>query len=489
MPLLSNGAAMAWLAERDPDRPAVVHEGKTASRRELDRRANRLARAYAARGVAPGDLVTLGLPNGVEFLAATLAAWKLGATPQPVSARLPARERAAIVDLADPSLVVGVDPADAGGRPAVPAGFEPGADVSDAPLPDVTPRHVRAMTSGGSTGRPKVIVDLTPGRVDPEVAENGMVVGGTTLVAGPLYHAGPFITAWQCLLSGGTAVVMTRFDAREALALIERHRVDWVLFVPTMMQRIWKLPAAERDAFDVSSLRRVMCTGAASPDWLKRAWIGWLGPEKVWEAYGGTERIAGTLISGTEWLAHPGSVGRPSEARRIKALRPDGSECAPGEVGELYMLPASGQGSTYRYLGAEAPATGDGWETVGDLGWLDADGYLYLADRKTDMIVTGGANVYPAEVEAALDAHPAVRSSAVIGLPDDDLGQRIHAIVDAPDGVEEEALRLHLAEYLVRTKIPRSFEVVDTPLRDDAGKVRRSALRDARIGAASRSAR
>lgn len=135
MPLLSNGAAMAWLAERDPDRPAVVHEGKTASRRELDRRANRLARAYAARGVAPGDLVTLGLPNGVEFLAATLAAWKLGATPQPVSARLPARERAAIVDLADPSLVVGVDPADAGGRPAVPAGFEPGADVSDAPFP------------------------------------------------------------------------------------------------------------------------------------------------------------------------------------------------------------------------------------------------------------------------------------------------------------------------------------------------------------------
>jgi bile acid-coenzyme A ligase len=337
------------------------------------------------------------------------------------------------------------------------------------------------MTSGGSTGRPKLILDLTPAQCDPEQAENGMQRGGTTLVPGPLYHAGPFITAWQQLLCGGTVVVMSRFDALLSLELIESHRVDWVLFVPTMMQLIWRLPEAERLRFDLSSLRRVMCTGAPSPAWLKRAWIGWLGPEKIYEAYGGTERIAGTLTSGLEWLERPGSVGRPTAGRRIRIQRPDGSECAPREVGEVFMLPPGGRGSTYRYVGAEATASADGWESLGDMGWLDEDGYLYLVDRKADMILVGGANVYPAEVEAALDAHPAVRSSAVFGLPDDDLGSRIHAIVDAPQPVSEQALREHLAKHLVQYKMPRSFEFVNEPLRDDAGKLRRSALRAARL--------
>jgi bile acid-coenzyme A ligase len=150
-------------------------------------------------------------------------------------------------------------------------------------------------------------------------------------------------------------------------------------------------------------------------------------------------------------------------------------------VGELFMLPAGGRGSTYRYLGAEATATDDGWESLGDMGYLDEDGYLYLVDRKTDMILCGGANVYPAEIEGAIDAHPAVRSSAVVGLPDDDLGSRVHAIVDAPGGLGAEELRAWLAERLAPHKIPRSFEWVSEPLRDDAGKVRRSALREARL--------
>jgi bile acid-coenzyme A ligase len=146
------------------------------------------------------------------------------------------------------------------------------------------------------------------------------------------------------------------------------------------------------------------------------------------------------------------------------------------------MMPAAGRGTTYRYIGAEAEATSDGWETVGDMGWLDADGYLYLADRKSDMVLVGGSNVYPAEVEAAIDAHPAVRTSAVIGLPHDDLGSRLHAIVDAPSGIDEETLRAHLGERLVVYKIPRSYEFVNEPLRDDAGKLRRTALRAERLG-------
>jgi bile acid-coenzyme A ligase len=257
--------------------------------------------------------------------------------------------------------------------------------------------------------------------------------------------------------------------------------VEWVLFVPTMMQRIWRLPEAVRARYDLSSLRRVMSTGAPSPAWLKRAWIDWLGPERIFEAYGGTERTGGTMISGSEWLAHPGSVGRPTLGRRIRIQRPDGSECAPGEVGEVFMMPPGGRGTTYRYIGAEPVAARDGWETLGDMGWLDAEGFLYLVERKSDMILVGGANVYPAEIEAALDAHPAVRSSAVIGLPDDDLGNRVHAIVDAPAPVDADELRAHLAQHLAHYKIPRSFEFVSEPLRDDAGKVRRSALREERL--------
>lgn len=481
MATMSYGSAMQWLAERDPDAVAIICGDARMTRGTLEARANGRARQYESLGVGEGDLVTVALPNGIEFFEACLAAWKLGATPNPVSSRLPAAERRAIVATADPALVVGAEASEVGARTCVPAGAPLPESFSDAPLPDRTPACARAMTSGGSTGLPKVIVDKTPATTDPEVAENGMRAGGTTLVPGPLYHAGPFITAWQALLSGGRIVVLERFDAIEALAEIERHAVDWVLFVPTMMQRIWRLTQEDRGRFDLSSLDTVMCSGAPSPAWLKRAWIDWLGPEKIHEAYGGSERIGGTQISGTEWLEHPGSVGRPTGGRKVRILDGQGREVDPGEVGEVFMMPPGGQGSTYRYIGAKATATGDGWETLGDMGYVDADGYLYLVDRKTDMIVTGGANVYPAEVEAAIDSHESVRSSAVIGLPDEDLGQRVHAIVDAPQGVTEAVLRGHLSDQLSRAKVPRSFEFVDAPLRDDAGKVRRSALRDARI--------
>ena len=481
MEKLSYGRALAWLAAEAPERLAAICGAQSITRGELERLSNRLARAYQALGVGVGTRVTIALPNSLEFLVSCMAAWKLGASPQPISARLPAREREAIVALSEPALVVGVAPGEYPQFASVPAGFAPDAALSEAELPNVVPPSVRTMTSGGSTGRPKLIVDLTPALADPESAENFMRVRGSALAPGPLYHAGPFIVAWQCILSGGTLVLMERFDAEQALALVAAHRVDWVLFVPTMMQRIARLSAASRNKHDVSSLRRVMCSGAPSPQWLKRFWIEWLGPEKIYEAYGGTERIAGTVISGAEWLEHPGSVGKPAPGRMLRAQRPDGAPCAPGEIGEIYMKPASGQGTTYRYIGATPTATADGWETLGDIGWFDADGYLFLADRKTDMILVGGSNVYPAEVEAAIDAHPRVRSSAVFGLPDDDLGNRVHALVDAPTGVTGLELRAHLGGLLVAYKIPHSFEFVSEPLRDDAGKVRRSALREARL--------
>ena len=478
MPLLPIGAVVRLLAERDPARAAITCESQTVTREQLERRTNRLAHAYDQLGVKQDDLVTIALPNSIEFYEAAIAAWKLGATPQPISARLPKRERDAIIELADPALVVGVADGEHPGRATVAAGFEPDAAASDEPIaPDRVAASYKAPTSGGSTGRPKIIVSAERGEHDPDTARGfGMSADGVHLVPGPLYHNAPFQFSTRALFSGNHLVVMPRFDASEALRLIEEHRVDWALVVPTMMTRIWRLPEEERVARDVSSLNGILHLAAPCPPWVKQAWIEWLGAEKVWELYAGTEAQGVTIISGQEWLDHRGSVGKPvGSEMEIRDL--DGNALPTGEVGEIWMRPLEGR-RTYRYMGAEARRDDDGWETLGDMGSMDADGYLYIADRRTDLILQGGANIYPAEVEAALDEHPSVLSCAVIGLPDEDLGHRVHAVVQLmPDAdASDDDLRRFLAERLVAYKIPRSFERVDEAVRDDAGKVRRSGL-------------
>jgi bile acid-coenzyme A ligase len=300
------------------------------------------------------------------------------------------------------------------------------------------------------------------------------------VMPGPLYHNGPIVWSCHALLWGGHVVVLPRFDAEATLAAIATHRADVVYLVPTMMKRIWALPDDARNAYDLSSLRVVWHLAEPCPAWLKEAWIDWLGAEKILELYGGTEGQLATIITGSEWLAHRGSVGKPTGGE-IAICDVDGNELPPNQLGEVWMRSARTTPS-YRYVGATARTRDGGWESLGDNGWLDDDGYLYLGDRVADMILTGGANVYPAEVEAALLEHSDVRSCAVIGLPDDDKGNRIHAIIEAdPDALDESELRAFLAERLVSYKLPRAFELVDTPLRDDAGKVRRSQLRAERL--------
>ena len=479
------GVAVARLAAAAPARPAVTDEDRTISRGELERRTNRLARAYAGLGVRPDTFVTIALPNGIAFFEAAIAAWKLGATPQPISARLSVPERRAILELAAPSLVVGLDPSELAGRPAVPAGFEPDDTLADDPLPPVVASSWKAALSGGSSGRPKLIVATQPGvlaTVAGTYRRTPRVEKGIGLVTGPLSHNGPFGTACAALLMGEHQVVMSRFDAARALDLIERYRVTWMYAVPTMLLRIWRLPEAERRGRDLSSLRTVLHMAAPCPPWLKQVWIDWLGPDRIWEVYAGTETQAVTLISGHEWLTHRGSVGRPVIGE-IRVLDAGGQLCPPGGVGEVWMRRGEGAPPAYRYIGAEAK-TRDGWESLGDMGWMDAEGYLYLTDRDTDMILVGGANVYPAEVESALEEHPRVRGSCVIGLPDDDLGNVVHAIIQAEGEVGDAELLAHLRNRLAPYKLPRSFERVSEPLRDDAGKVRRSALRAARMDTA-----
>ena len=477
----SYGRALGELAAEDPDRIAVVCGGISISRGDLEHRSNRLARAYAARGVRSGDRVSFCLPNGIELITGCFAAWKLGAVPNPLSAHLPVPERDAILAVAAPALVLGVAPDELTEVANLPAGFVPGESLSDAPLPDATAPHERALASGGSTGLPKLIVPKSDASYDRETASPLFKAKRAVLVPGPLYHAVPFSSTFQGILAGCKVVVMRRFDASLFLELLELHQVDRVSLVPTMMLRVWRLPEAERLGRDLSSLEFVMSGGAPLPAWLMRAWIEWLGPEVMHEAFGPSERIGGTFINGTEWLAHPGSVGRPTNPGGIKILDSEQKELPPGEMGEIFMMPAGGPGSTYEYIGAKANARRDGWESVGDMGYLDEDGYLYLGDRRSDMILTSGRNVYPAEVEAALQEHPSVLSCAVIGLPDEEFGQSIHAIVESGGDFEEASLRIHLEARLSKYKLPRSFEVVNTPLRNEAGKVRRSALRAARL--------
>ncbi len=482
MPMISLSRIIAHWAASQPDRVAIDHEGACVTWAELEERTNRLARAYEAHGVGQDDFVTIGLPNGVEFFEACFATWKLGATPQPISAKLPKLERDQIIELAKPALVVGCAADEYSPTPSLPEGYQASADFSAAPLPERTSASLKAMTSGGSTGRPKLIVSKSPAAHDPETPSLELQQRGVMLIPGPLYHNGPFLWAMVALFKGCTVGVTTRFDAEQTLRTIERLGVDTIYLVPTMMRRIWALPEATRQRYDLSSLRTLWHLAEPCPAWLKECFIEWLGPSVIWELYGGTEGQGSTTIQGTDWLNHRGSVGKPVETCEMKIVGEAGETLPPGEIGEVFIRPLTGPGTTYRYVGAEAKAIDGGWESLGDLGWMDADGYLYLADRLSDMVLVGGANIYPAEVEAAIDAFPGVRSSAVIGLPDENTGNRLHAIIDRPEGpADEAALAAHLSRHLVRYKTPRTVEYVSEPLRDEAGKVRRKALRDARI--------
>lgn len=470
---------LADLATASPDAPAVTCGAESVTRAELERRALALAHAYRRRGVRHGDLVTIGLPNSVEFFAALIAVWKLGATPQPVSWRLPLAERRAIVELANSSLVVGVDSADHPDRHCIPTDFEPSdEDRSGPPLPDAVSPAWKAPTSGGRTGRPKIIVAPTPAAGSEPLPGTGihMLAQDTQLVAGPMYHNAPLMFSLYGLLLGHHLVVLPRFDAAQALELIDRHGVTWLQLVPTMMSRMLREIRESPMRFNLKSIRVLWHMAAPCPVWLKQAWIDLLGPAKVWELYAGTEAIGGTVISGKEWLAHRGSVGRPALGE-LTILDEQGEPVPAGEVGEIYMRPYDGTPRPYRYIGADITRVGN-WESIGDLGWLDDDGYLYLSDRRTDMIVCGGANVFPAEVESVLDSYPGVTDAVVVGLPDDDLGQSVHAVVHADPHVTAEQLREYMLDQLVSYKVPRHFEFVAQPLREDSGKVRRALVRE-----------
>jgi bile acid-coenzyme A ligase len=301
------------------------------------------------------------------------------------------------------------------------------------------------------------------------------------VVPAPLYHNNGFMTIGN-LIAGDRLLLLQRFNTARLLEAIERHGVTGMTATTVMLQRLAADPDFDRR--DLSSLDWVMHGAAPLPDWLARQWIDRVGAEHFFVCYGSSEGAGATFARGDEYLAHPGTVGKGAMATKLKILDDDDRPLPPGEIGHIYMKSDYGIMSTYVGDVSPIPVTPDGYATVGDLGWLDEDGYLYLADRRVDMIISGGANIYPAEVEAAISEHPAVADVVVIGLTDPEWGRRVHAIVEASGPVTAGELTAYAANRLARYKVPKTIEFVDAIPRSEATKVNRATLIAEREGEA-----
>lgn len=476
-------ARLHELAAQQRDECAVVTlaaDGavQTLTFGDLDARANQWGRALAAAGAESGALVALAIPNGVDLTLATLGCWKIGAVPVPMRWDLPDWERSRVLTVIDPAVTV-----DESCRHAL---AECAAAQSCDPLPAVVSPTANGICSSGSSGLPKVILNMAPAIWTPQHSEpflahwTAVPRPQTILVPAPMYHTNGFATLTS-LLGGDRLVVLEKFDAAMVVEAIKRYRVTNFTATPTMLARIAALPTISRA--DFASVVWILQGAAVMPPELLRTWFELLSPEQVVMAYGMTENLGLTALRGDEWLAHQGSVGRGFRDTQIRILDPQGTPLGPGELGDIYLHAPMSAG--YRYLGGAPPlpATTDGFRSAGDVGYLDADGYLYVVDRRSDLIVSGGANVFPAEVESALADFPAIADVVVIGLADPHWGRRVHAVVQPADpALTEHQVIAYAKSRLAGYKVPKTVEFVDELPRTAATKVNRSAMIAARGG-------
>ncbi|KKC07007.1 acyl-CoA synthetase [Mycobacterium nebraskense] len=500
--------APSWHAASAPHRPAIVmgSDGVSVTYAELEERSRRLAAALRSRGLKVGDHLAILMGNDHTFLEVAWAAQRAGLYYTPINNHLrPGEVQYVLDDCGASALVSSQALADAVAKldtVRVPVrisadgelpGFENYDDVlsaASAATLDEECEGREMLYSSGTTGRPKGVRKPLPGTRfgDPSSVladiARGLTAGGggdaVYLCPAPLYHSAPLVGSMSWQRVGGTVVLMEKFDARECLSLIERYRITDAQFVPTMFVRLLRLPYEERERYDLSSLRTVLHTAAPCPVAVKREMIEWWGPI-IHEYYSGTEDLGATYISAQEWLAHPGSVGRPIDECHI--VGPDGNELPTGQVGVVYFA----GGRRFEYHGdpdKTASVTHDkGWRSLGDMGYLDADGYLYLTDRVAHMIISGGVNIYPQEIENVLIAHPMVADVAVIGVPDDEMGEAVKAVVQLADCVAPDVdLAADLIGYcrreLATYKCPRTVDFVDELPRDPNGKLYKRLLRD-----------
>ncbi|MBI2703340.1 fatty-acid--CoA ligase FadD4 [Mycobacterium gordonae] len=491
-----------------PDKPAVIlyPSGTVVTFGELEARANRLAHYFRRAGLREGDAVAILMENNEHMHAVMWAARRAGLYYVPINTHLTAAEAAYIIDNSNAKAIVGSAAlsgtcAELGehlpnGLPQVLlladgelAGWQRYpqcvADQPDTPIADEIEGDLLQYSSG-TTGRPKGIKRELP-HVPPEDAPGMMsaLVGfwmdpdTVYLSPAPLYHTAPSVWSLTVQAAGLTTVVMEKFDPEGTLDAIQRYRVTHGQFVPALFVRMLKLPEAVRNSYDVSSLKRVMHAAAPCPVLIKKQMIEWWGPI-VDEYYASSEAIGSTLITAEDWLAHPGSVGKPMMGA-VHILDRDGKELPPGHPGEIYFE----GGYSFEYLNdpSKTAASRDahGWMTVGDIGFLDEEGYLYLTDRRHHMIISGGVNIYPQETENLLVTHPKVLDAAVFGVPDDEMGQRVVAAVqtvDPADATEEfaEELSSWLRERLSHFKCPRSIAFEAQLPRTDTGKLYKNEL-------------
>jgi bile acid-coenzyme A ligase len=485
---ISYGRRLTMLAEAHPDATAVVFAAEdgtesTITWRQLEDRANQVAHFFSELGLAEHDTIVVALRNSPEHLYSTFAAWKLGASVLPLRWDLPLWERSRLLEVVPPKVVVASWDEPAPGTVS-PDDLRATASRPDAPpAEDHVAEYTRLVATSGSTGTPKIVAIPAPTVMENDITLSA-VLGTTTdktyLTTSPLYHVNGWTYCYNPLLQDCRVVLMERFDAVRTLELIQRHHVNFACMVPTMLQRVARVEGADR--YDLSSVENIVYGGASLPEWAARAWFELISPERFTLTYGGSENHGLCMTTGDKWLSHPGTVGQPVGAE-VKILDEDGNELPTGEVGEIF-LKSQINGPGYRYIGQPTPPpNADGFASFGDMGRVDADGFVYIADRRRDMIVTGGANVYPAEVEAVITEHPGVLDVVVVGLPDPEWGHRVHAIVQPADPTRPpsaDELRAHCKERLASYKVPKGFEIVEAIPRTAAGKVNRSSLVDER---------
>ncbi|MEX3656642.1 fatty-acid--CoA ligase FadD4 [Mycolicibacterium fortuitum] len=495
-------------AEANPEKPAIIlhPSGTVVTFGELEARANQLAHYFRRHGLQEGDVVAILMENNEHIHAVMWAARRSGLYYVPINTHLTAAEAAYIIDNSGAKAIVGsavLKDVLSGLEKELPNGLpgilliadgeldgwqrypEAVADLPETPIDDEMDGDLLQYSSG-TTGRPKGIKrelphvppSETPGMMAPLVGF-WMQSDSVYLSPAPLYHTAPSVWSMQTHAAGITTVVLERFDAEGCLDAIQKHKVTQGQFVPVMFTRMLKLPESVRNSYDLSSLRRVMHAAAPCPVEIKKQMIDWWGPI-VDEYYASSEAIGATVIFAEDWLTHPGSVGKPMNGL-VHILDEEGNELPPGQAGEIFFE----GGADFEYLNdAEKTASSrdsHGWKTVGDIGYVDEEGYLYLTDRRHHMIISGGVNIYPQEAENMLVVHPKVMDAAVFGIPDDEMGQSVKGVVqtvDPADATPEFAEELlgWLRERLTHYKCPRSISFeVELP-RTDTGKLYKQEL-------------
>lgn len=498
----------------DPERLALTDQRTTLGWAELDQVMNRAVNLLRSVDLGPERRLAVFAENSTETVVAYVAAALAGASAVPVNFHLTPDELAYILeDSASALLLVGPETAERGVMAAEAVSSAPGgpiisvmgwrcsdhlgvdswehslAQASPDPPPANIPPLPHLFYTSGTTGRPKG-VEAPPGlyRGGATVVEyfescatpNAAI--GTHLVVGPMYHAGPF-AATRNLMGGAPVVVMGRFDAEATLAAIDRYRVKGVFMVPTHFSRLLALPDEVRQRYRTDSLASVTHSGAPCPVSVKRAIIDWLGPI-VYEGYGSTEVGGSCHINSEDWLAHPGSVGRPVPPFEVLIVDADGNELPPGQEGRVYFADGSGRGIRYRNAPEKTAAAHlrPGVFTLGEIGYVDRDGFLYLTDRFSDMVVSGGVNIYPAETEQVLVEHPEVADAACIGVPDEEMGEQLKALVVPADPSQpptEAEVIAFCRDRIAHYKCPRSVDFISEERlgRSAMGKINKQALR------------